>query len=44
MRPRKWTETTIKQAFDDFIEQYDRLPTRQEMYGKYNKSSSVDSE
>ncbi len=36
MRPRKWTETAIKQAFDDFIRQYDRLPTKQEMYEKYN--------
>lgn len=36
MRPRKWTETAIKRAFDDFIKQYDRLPTKQEMYEKYH--------
>lgn len=36
MRPRKWTETAIQQAFDNFIKQYDRLPTKQEMYKKYN--------
>lgn len=36
MRPTKWTETAIKQAFDDFINEYDRLPTKQEMYEKYN--------
>lgn len=36
MRPVKWTESAIKQAFDDFIKEYDRLPTSQEMYGKYN--------
>ena len=36
MRATKWTETAIKQAFDDFINQHDRLPTRQEMYGRYN--------
>ena len=35
MRPRKWTETAIQQAFDNFIKQYDRLPTKQEMYEKY---------
>lgn len=33
---RKWTETAIRRAFDDFIKQYDRLPTKQEMYEKYN--------
>ena len=36
MRPVKWTESAIKQAFDDFIKEYGRLPTKQEMYGKYN--------
>ena len=36
MRPRKWTEAAIKQAFDDFIKMYNRLPTKQEMYEKYN--------
>lgn len=33
---RKWTETAIQQAFDNFIKQYDRLPTKQEMYEEYN--------
>lgn len=37
MRPRKWTEPAIRQAFDDFIKQHDRLPTKQEMYEKYNR-------
>lgn len=36
MRPRKWTETAIKQAFDSFIKDYGRLPTSQEMYTTYN--------
>ena len=36
MRPRKWTETAIQKAFDDFVEQHNRLPTKQEMYEKYN--------
>lgn len=36
MRPRKWTETAIRQAFDDFIKKHDRLPTKEEMYEKYN--------
>lgn len=36
MRPTKWTENAIKQAFDDFVKEYDRLPTKQEMYGEYN--------
>lgn len=36
MRPRKWTETAIQQAFDDFIKTHNRLPTKQEMYEKYN--------
>lgn len=36
MRPRKWTETAIRQAFDGFVEKYNRLPTKQEMYEKYN--------
>ena len=36
MRPRKWTKSAIQQAFDVFIKQYDRLPTKQEMYGEYN--------
>ena len=36
MRPRKWTETAIQQAFDNFIKYHDRLPTKQEMYEKYN--------
>ena len=35
MRPTKWTETAIKQAFDTFIKEHDRLPTREEMYKKY---------
>lgn len=35
MRPTKWTEAAIKQAFDDFIEEHDRLPTREEMYEKH---------
>ena len=34
MRRRKWTKTAINQAFDDFIAQHDRLPTREEMYQK----------
>ena len=33
---KKWTETTIKQAFDDFVRQHDRLPTKHEMYEIYN--------
>lgn len=33
---RKWTETAIRRTFDGFIKQYDRLPTKQEMYEKYN--------
>lgn len=36
MRSRKWTETAIRQAFDSFIEKHNRLPTKQEMYDKYN--------
>ena len=36
MRPRKWTETAIQQAFDDFVKTHNRLPTKQEMYEKYN--------
>lgn len=36
MRPRKWTETAIQQAFDNFIKTHNRLPTKQEMYKKYN--------
>ena len=36
MRPRKWTKTAINQAFDDFISEHDRLPTREEMYQKGN--------
>lgn len=36
MRPTKWTETAIRQAFDGFVEQYGRLPTKHEMYEKYN--------
>lgn len=36
MRPRKWTESAIRQAFDDFIKQHNRLPTKQEMYEKNN--------
>ena len=35
MRPRKWTETAIQQAFDDFISKHSRLPTKLEMYEKY---------
>ena len=35
MRPTKWTKTAIRQAFDDFIKEHDRLPTKQEMYEKY---------
>lgn len=35
MRPKRWTKALITQVFDDFIEQHDRLPTRQEMYEKY---------
>ena len=38
MRPRKWTESAIKQAFDNFIKQQGRLPTLQEMYTKYKGS------
>lgn len=33
---RKWTKYAIQQAFDDFVQQYDRLPTKYEMYEKYN--------
>ena len=33
---RKWTEKAIKQAFDDFVQRYNRLPTKHEMYEKYN--------
>ena len=36
MRPVKWTEKAIKKAFDDFITEYGRLPSKKEMYGKYN--------
>lgn len=36
MRPRKWTEPAIRQAFDGFVEKHNRLPTKQEMYEKYN--------
>ena len=36
MRPTKWTKSAIKQAFDDFIKQHDRLPTKQEMYDEDN--------
>ena len=36
MRPVKWTETAIQQAFDDFLKQHGRLPTKREMYEKYN--------
>lgn len=36
MRPTKWTEMAIKQAFDGFIEKNGRLPTEAEMYAKYN--------
>lgn len=36
MRPRKWTETAIQQVFDDFVKIHNRLPTKQEMYEKYN--------
>lgn len=36
MRPRKWTETAIRQAFDSFVKKHHRLPTKQEMYEKYN--------
>ena len=36
MRPKKWTETAIQQAFDGFIRQHNRLPTNREMYEKYN--------
>ena len=36
MRQRKWTETAIRQAFDNFVEKHHRLPTKQEMYEKYN--------
>lgn len=36
MRPKKWTETAIRQAFDNFVEKHHRLPTKQEMYEKYN--------
>ena len=36
MRPKKWTEPAIRQAFDGFIKKYNRLPTKQEMYEKYN--------
>ena len=36
MRPRKWTETAIRQAFDNFVKKHHRLPTKQEMYEKYN--------
>lgn len=35
MRPRKWTETAIRQAFDNFVEDHNRLPTKQEMYEEY---------
>lgn len=35
MRRAKWTESAIKQAFDSFIKEHDRLPTRDEMYKKY---------
>lgn len=35
MRPKRWTEMAIKQAFDEFIEEYGRLPTKTEMYEKY---------
>ena len=35
MKPTKWTETAIKQAFDNFVNKYDRLPTKHEMYEKY---------
>lgn len=45
MRPTKWTETAIRQAFDGFISEHDRLPTRQEMYeeyaGKFPRPNSV---
>ena len=45
MRPRRWTETAIKQAFDNFVIEHNRLPTREEMYqkhnGKFPQSSSV---
>ena len=37
MAPRRWTKDTINKVFDDFILENDRLPTRQEMYGKYSK-------
>ncbi len=36
MRPVKWTEKAIKEAFDDFISEYGRLPSKKEMYGKHN--------
>ncbi len=36
MRPKKWTEPAIRQAFDGFVEKHNRLPTKQEMYEKYN--------
>ena len=45
MRPTKWTETAIKQAFDGFIEKHDRLPTREEMYksaGQFPRPKSVE--
>ncbi len=32
---RKWTESAIQQAFDEFIEEHNRLPTKREMYEKY---------
>lgn len=35
MRPRKWTESAIQQAFDNFTKRHNRLPTKQEMYEKY---------
>ena len=35
MRPRKWTDITIKQAFDEFIKENGRLPTKREMYDKH---------
>ena len=36
MRPRKWTESAIRQAFDDFVKTHNRLPTKQEMYVEHN--------
>lgn len=38
MRPTKWTKEAIDKAFDDFVKQHGRLPTKDEMYGKYKGS------